>query len=259
MAPVISPFTWSSFGDFWRGTLDAALPPLCIACEGATSSPHGFCGACWRGLSFITPPSCSCCGLPFAYEALAQGEGQAVLCGACIEDRPVFQVAKAPLTYNDAIRPLILSFKHQDRTDLAPAFARLMKTAGEDLLGDVDVLVPVPLHPFRLLARRYNQSALLARNLAKASAKKVLLHVLRRRRHTPSQGRLSRAQRKANVKGAFMVPARLHKVIRRQKVLLVDDVMTTGATLNACAETLLAAGAASVKALVLARVVKAEI
>lgn len=160
--------------------------------------------------------------------------------------------------YDDGIRSLLLSFKHHDRTDVAPTFARLMKQAGDEVLAQADVLVPVPLHVTRLFMRRYNQSALLARALAGMAGKPALLSALQRIRATPSQGHLSKAKRAENVKGAFRVSPRAAALLKNKNVLLIDDVMTTGATANACAQSLLDAYAAQVNVLVFTRVVKAE-
>lgn len=179
-----------------------------------------------------------------------------MLCGACLQEPPHYHSARAALVYDEASRGLILSFKHHDRTDVVPAFARLMAGAGEGVLARADVLVPVPLHPWRLFLRRYNQSALLAQALAKMADKPVLCSALRRIRATPSQGHLSRAQRFKNVQGAFVVPQKARAALAGKTVLLVDDVMTTGATASACAAVLGGAGAAKVDVLTLARAVR---
>jgi ComF family protein len=233
----------------WRAGLDALLPPLCMACHGLTAEAQAFCATCWGKLNFITPPCCAACGLPFDYAVM-----DGALCGACIEARPVFIEARAALSYDDESRAVILPFKSADRTDFTPAFARMMLGAGGALLQKSDVIVPVPLHFSRLFARRYNQAALLALSLAKAVKKPARLSALIRTRRTPSQGVLHRSERQRNVARAFAVPGSQKKHIEGRAVLLIDDVLTTGATANACAKALLSAGAKEVRVLALARV-----
>jgi ComF family protein len=220
-----------------RRAVDAVLPPRCLACGEITAEPGAVCGACWQGLDFISAPMCDCCGLPFAYDA-----GGGALCGECARERPLYGRARSVLVYDDASRSLVLAFKHADRTDAAPAFGRWLARAGGDLVAEADAIVPVPLHRRRLLARRYNQAALLALALGRLSDKSVLVDVLRRTRATPSQGRMGRGQRERNVRGAFAVPDDRRGLIAGKRVLLVDDVLTTGATLSACARALLHGG-----------------
>jgi ComF family protein len=236
-----------------QSALDALLPPLCCACGGLTAKAHAFCASCWGELNFITPPYCACCGVPFEYSI-----DQGALCGACMMEKPLFVEARAPLSYDDESRALILPFKSADRTDYAPAFARLMLQSAAEIIQKSDVIVPVPLHVLRLFARRYNQAAMLALGIGKASNKKVLLQALHRRKRTPSQGTLHRNERKRNVAGAFAVNPAMKKHLQGKAVLLIDDVLTTGATANACAKVLLAAGAKEVRVLALARVKKAD-
>lgn len=237
----------------FKPALDLLLPPLCLSCGGMAGNPHGFCAACWGELHFITPPVCAACGIPFDFEVDANA-----LCGQCMSEKPVFTAARAALSYDDASRAVILPFKNRDRTDYVPAFTRLMHSAGKNLLDASDVIVPVPLHPLRLFTRRYNQAAMLALGLGKLSKKPVRLDALMRLKATKSQGHLHRSQRKANVARAFALHPRARKSMEGQAVLLVDDVLTTGATANACAKTLLDAGAKEVRVLALARVKKAE-
>ena len=246
-----------------RLALDAVLPPQCLSCAELVSEPGSLCAACWARLRFIAAPLCGICGWPFdsdptTGEAAGETSPAGLICGACLREPPAFDRARAVLAYDDASRGLILGFKHADRTHGAPAFARWLARAGGDLLITADVIAPVPLHWSRLLARRYNQAALLALGLAKLSAKQAVPDLLIRRRATPSQGRLSRAERLRNVAGAFAVrPSRL-AAARGRRVLLVDDVLTTGATVSACAKALRRAGAASVDVVTLARVIRPE-
>lgn len=200
----------------------------------------------------MAPPHCACCGLPFEYDL-----GPDALCGACTRARPAFDRARSVMRYNDASKRLILGFKHGDRTEGAPAFGAWLARAGANLIAEADLIAPVPLHRWRLLGRRYNQAALLAHALGQETDLPVVSDLLLRRRFTPSQGRLSVSARQRNVTGAFAVkPARAARLTDR-RVLLVDDVLTTGATVSACARALRRGGAAAVEVLVLARVVRA--
>jgi len=234
-----------------RRLLDALLPPRCLGCGREALEPASLCAACWSGLTFITRPFCRCCGLPFEIEA-----GEEALCGACLRERPAFERARAALVYDEASRRLLLPFKHADRTEIARLFVAWMAGAGGELLGACDLVAPVPPHWRRLLARRYNQAALLSQGLARRGGLQAAPDLLVRRRATESQGRKSRAGRKRNVAGAFAVSPRWRAALQGRRVLLVDDVMTTGATLEACARVLKRAGAAEVSVLLLARVVR---
>jgi len=229
--------------------LDALLPPRCLCCGTAVDRQGGLCPHCWTGLSFIAPPFCACCGLPFEYEAQ---DGN--LCGACLAEPPAFARARAVLVYDDGSRPLVLGFKHGDRIHAAGAYGGWLARAGADLLGDADLLVPVPLHWGRLFRRRYNQAALLAQALSRRTGVAAVPDLLLRQRATPTQGGLDRKGRHRNVKGAFRLRDR--RSVAGKRVVLVDDVLTTGATLAECARVLTRAGAARVDALTLARVVK---
>lgn len=229
--------------------LDALLPPRCLSCGRPVDRQGGLCGACWSALTFIAPPACTCCGLPFEYAV--EGEN---LCGACVAAPPLFARARAVLVYDDASRPLILGFKHGDRTHAAPPFGVWLARAGAELLTDADLLAPVPLHRWRLFMRRYNQAALLAQETGRAAGVAAVPDLLVRRRRTRSQGGLDRQGRHRNVAGAFAL--RRPGAVEGKRVVLVDDVLTTGATLGECARVLLRAGARRVDVLTLARVVK---
>lgn len=234
--------------------LDAILPPRCLACGDLVEAPESLCPACWSAADFLGPPLCACCGLPFE---LADEAGDGTLCGACIRQPPPFRRARAVLRYGGPARDMVLSFKHADRTDLAPAFARWMARSGAELLAEADVVVPVPLHWRRLFRRRYNQSAMLAVQLGRLGGLTVAVDALARRRNTPSQGTRGRLARARNVRAAFAVAAG-GRAVEGRSVLLVDDVMTSGATVGECARVLLRAGAAAVDVLTLARVVLAD-
>ncbi len=234
-----------------RIALDALLPPHCLSCRAVTDEPGTLCAACWRTMQFLAPPFCACCGFPFEYEP-----GGDALCGACSRRSPAFDRARAVLRYDDSSRGLILGFKHADKTHAAPAFGRWMARAGAGLLAEESIIVPVPLHWTRLFHRRYNQAALLALALARVARMPAAPDLLIRRRATPSQGRLGAAARRRNVAGAFVVRPRRRSLIDGKRVLLVDDVLTTGATADACARALKRGGARAVDVLVLGRVVR---
>jgi ComF family protein len=198
-------------------------------------------------VQFIAEPLCDGCGAPFEYEV---GDR----CAACLARPRAFARARAACLYDDASRDLILKFKHADRTDLARLFARWLGRAAADLLAEADAIAPVPMHRTRLLARRYNQAAEIARPLARAHRLAYLPDALVRTRRTESQAGKSGSGRRRNIAGAFAVPASRHARIEGRRILLVDDVLTTGATTEACAKALLAAGARAVDIVVVARV-----
>lgn len=231
--------------------LDLLLPPRCLACGATVSEAGTLCAPCWRGITFLGAPCCACCGLPFEFELAA-----ATLCGACARAHPPFDRARAAMRYDEASRTLILAFKHGDRLHLAPAFGGWLKRAGAELVAQADIAVPVPLHWTRLFARRYNQAALLAHALHAAGGPPVGADWLVRRRRTPSQGKRNAAARERNVRAAFAV--RPGREIRGKRILLIDDVFTTGATVGECARVLVRAGAAAVDVLTLARTVRQE-
>lgn len=231
--------------------LDWVLPPTCAGCGEVLDQADTLCPDCWSTLSFIAGPCCDACGHPFAYEV-----PERTLCGACIQDRPPFSRARAALYYDAGSKGFILGLKHGDKTDVAHLMAKWLRHAGAVLLKDADVIVPIPLHWTRLFQRRYNQSALLARALGRAADKPVDVDVLVRHKKTASQGYLGVKARSRNVAGAFRVPLKRRARIRGKRVVLVDDVYTTGATLRASAKALLRAGAQRVDVVTLARVVK---
>jgi ComF family protein len=233
--------------------LDAVLPPRCLKCGEIVGDAGSLCGKCWQALRFLGPPCCACCGLPFEFDM-----GENSLCAACIADRPLYNRARAALTYDDASRDLILRFKHADRTDGAATFAGWMARAGAELIATADIVTAVPLHRWRLVRRRYNQAAILANAIGRTRGKLVIPDLLVRRQATPSQGHLGPSQRQRNVAGAFALRPGRAQVVAGARILLIDDVLTTGATAEACARTLRSAGAAAVDLLVLARVVRVQ-
>lgn len=233
---------------FGRAAVDVILPPRCLTCRTGVEAQGSLCVTCWSGLNFIAGPGCAACGLPFAHEI-----GPEALCAACIRRRPSFDRARAALVYDDASRGLILGFKHGDRTEAAPALARWLARAGAELVDAADLIAPVPLHRSRLLSRRYNQAALIANVLG---GDRSVPDLLERKRRTPSQGGLNARERRLNVRGAFILRPRYQERVRGKRILLIDDVHTTGATLEACARALKRAGCVAVDTLCVARVVR---
>ncbi len=235
-----------------RFLLDAILPLRCFGCGLVVPAESALCAACWSGLTFLSEPCCAQCGLPFPHD-----QGPKALCGACHSDPPRFDRARAALLYDDASRPLILAFKHGDRTEAALPFARWMQVAGGTLLEEADLILPIPLNRWRLFHRRFNQAALLAQSLSQESGVPVALDLLRRIRATPSQGRRSREARRRNVAGAFAVAPGAAAQIEGRRLLLIDDVMTSGATLDEASKVLRRAKPQKISVLTLARVLRA--
>ncbi|MFN3513232.1 MAG: ComF family protein [Phenylobacterium sp.] len=237
--------------DLARSALDLLFPPQALD-AGPQPLTTGLSAEAWSRIRFIDGPLCDGCGAPFEFDL-----GPGVRCAACEAKPRVFSRARAACLYDENASGLILQLKHADRTDLAPLFARWLSRAAQNLLGEAEALAPVPLHPGRLFARRYNQAAEIARALSRLSGVPYLPDALVRRRATGTQGGKSASGRRRNVAGAFMVPPGRAAQVEGRRILLVDDVMTTGATLEGCSRALLAAGAACVDVAVIARVQEA--
>ena len=253
-----------AFGGLGRAVLDAVLPPLCLGCSEIVGAPGALCTVCWQGFSFISAPQCACCGTPFAEDL-----GADALCVACLTRKPRYHRARAALVYDSGSKQLVLPFKHGDRTDIARACGGWMARAGAELLASADLVAPVPLHWRRLFMRRYNQALLLARIVVRtavaqqtggqqAGGRYLLLapDLLRRRRWTGSQAGLKAKERRSNVREAFDIHPKWRTEVAGKTVLLIDDVLTTGATVEACARALERAGAQRVDVLTLARVIR---
>lgn len=240
-----------------RRLLDVALPPACMACRAAVDEPGCLCAACWSRMDFITAPLCDRLGIPLAYAADVGFDGarRRPLSALALSDPPAYGRARAVAAYGDVARDLIHGLKYADRLDLAAPLGAMMGRAGADVLEGAQALVPVPLHGLRLFRRRFNQSSALAQGVAKVAGVPVRLGLLERSRRTPPQVGLDRAARLRNVAGAFRVPEAARAEVAGRALVLVDDVLTTGATLDACAKALLRAGATRVDVLVFARVV----
>jgi ComF family protein len=229
--------------------LGVALPQVCAACREPVTG-EGLCAACWSKLAFIAPPYCARLGIPFPFDP-----GPGVLSMEAIADPPAYERARAAVRFDDTARMLVHALKYRDRLDLAPILGRWMANAGRELTAEADLIVPVPLHWRRQWARRFNQAALLAEVVGKASGRPVAHGALRRIKATAQQVGLARNERALNVQGAFGVRPDAKIEVAGRRLVLVDDVLTTGATIEACTRALMRAGAASVDVLVFARVV----
>lgn len=233
-----------------RGLLDILMPPVAFD-GGARPLAAGLTDQAWSRVTFLEDPVCDGCGQAFEHGAGTLGHDR---CPACLARPHVFARARAACVYDEHSRDLILAFKHADRLEHAPLFTRWLSRAAAPLVDDADAVAPVPLHWSRLIDRRANQAAEIARPLARMAGRAYLADVLVRTKPTPSQGGKSARGRRLNVKAAFAVPEARAREVRGHRILLVDDVLTTGATADACARVLLDAGARAVDLAVIARV-----
>ena len=234
----------------FRRLLDILLPHACFSCSRQLKEGPGLCASCWSKVDFIGAPLCSCCGRPFEIDP-----GDDLLCAKCIAEPPAFTRARASFVYKADSRGLVTGFKYADRTDLAPAYGRWLERAGEEFLEDADLLIPVPLHPLRLFVRKYNQAGLLAHRLSKETLIPALPDGLLRMRNTRQQVGLSRTKRRRNVLGAFRANAKYAADLEGAHVVLIDDVITSGATVSACARALKSAKPREISVLTLARTI----
>jgi ComF family protein len=226
---------------------DLVVPPACLICRARLSAHHLLCAACWREVHFIRPPLCDVLGIPLPFDT-----GERTVSAAALARPPAYDRARAVAHFSGAMRTLIHQFKYADRHDARTLFGRWLAEAGGELVAGADLLAPVPLALWRLLSRRFNQAAILARELSRLTGLPADPHLLRRARATSSQVGLTHDQRRRNVAGAFRVPRRAR--LEGRRVLLLDDVITTGATAEACARALKRAGAVRVDVLALAMV-----
>lgn len=229
--------------------MDVLLPPLCLLCDEQVNSQGALCSSCFTDITFISDPQCVQCGTPFE---LAMDEG--TRCGDCHAQPPAWRMARSVCRYDDASRKLITRLKYADQTWLARWLGVWLTRAASPLLAQADVIVPVPLHRRRLWWRRYNQAALLAEVLHTQSGVSLSTRLLERVKHTTPQTGLTKQQRARNVRAAFRVRAGKEAEVRGMRIVLVDDVLTTGATLDACARALLKSGAATVDVVTVGRV-----
>jgi ComF family protein len=228
---------------------DVVVPPCCLVCRTRVSAHHLLCAGCWRQVDFIKPPLCDVLGIPLPFST-----GERMVSAAAVARPPAWDRARAVAHYGGAMRTLVHQLKYADRHDARALLGRWLAEAGRELVPGLDVIVPVPLSRLRLIVRKFNQAAVLAGELARQTGVPMDPLLLARIRRTRSQVGMTREQRRRNVAGAFRVPARRRPRLAGRNVLLVDDVLTTGATADACARTLRRAGAARVDVLTLALV-----
>ncbi len=231
-----------------RGVVDFVFPPICLACRAPVAEPHALCPTCWGGLQFIERPYCERLGIPFGFDL-----GPGALSAEAIAHPPVFDRARAAVIFGGTARTLIHGLKYRDREELSDFIGRMMARSGREVLDGADLLVPIPLHRWRLMQRKFNQSALLAKSVSRLSGVPVDLFALERVRATPPQVGLSGRERQENMRGAFQVPSARKIVVAGRRIVLVDDAFTTGATISAATRALKRAGAAHIDVLTFAR------
>ena len=236
---------WRAFG--WVG--DLIVPPVCSSCRTALSDHHAICAICWRDVAFIGAPLCERMGLPLPFDT-----GGPSVSAAALADPPDYDRARAAAHFGGTARKMVHGFKYSDRQEVRVLLGRWLLTAGRDLLGDAHLIIPVPMSRRRLFWRTFNQAAILAHEVGRTSGLPVSVAALRRRRATRPQVGLTRTQRQENMEGAFAISKSQRGLIAGQNILLIDDVITTGATINACARVLKRAGAARVDVLAVAMV-----
>lgn len=234
----------------WRVVMNLMFPPRCPSCHGYVESEGNFCGECFAKLRLIEDPCCMACGAPFSFPTEADTR-----CPTCLVTPPNYDRARAALVYDATSAPLISALKFNDQWANLERYVAQMLRAGAPLMEGVDLLVPVPLHWRRLMTRKFNQSALLAFGLSERTGTPCMPNLLQRVRYTKPQMRMKREERLKNVKRAFAVRPGKEEMLRNKIVLLIDDVVTTGATVNACAAALKQAGAKEVRVLALAKTV----
>lgn len=237
----------------FQSALRLIYPPRCVSCGEMVERDFALCASCWGQMDFIAGLVCDCCGTPLP----GQDTGAPEYCDACLARPRPWARGRAAVLYRDKARKMVLAFKHGDRTDLARPASSWMLRAGRAILLPGMVVAPVPLHRWRLVSRRFNQSALLSQGVAEGAGVAHWPDLLHRTRKTRVQDGMGTDERYANLDGAIAVHPRYRERLRDRTVLLVDDVMTSGATLSAASEACLAAGADEVRVLVLARVAKA--
>lgn len=239
-----------------QSLVDLILPPRCIVSGEIVDSQGMLSPEAWGDLNFIADPQCHRCGFPFDFDSGEIKEGN--ICLGCSKTPPRYDKARSALVYDDASRDVILGFKHGDQTASVPSFVPWMMRAADKIMDQTDYIIPVPLHRWRLMRRRFNQAGLMAQYLSKAAHVPTLLDGLVRKRATQTQGHLNSSERKKNVKNAFSVHPKQVTALKGKSVLLIDDVYTTGATIDECTKILLKVGVSSVNVLTLARVVKPQ-
>lgn len=236
---------------FWRGLIDFVAPPKCLVCRDGVLEPASLCLACWANLKHIDAPCCNVLGTPFAYD-----QGESAVSPAALAEPPNWDRARAAVAYDEASRRIVHGLKYRDMMEAGLLMARLMARAGQPLIEEADVIIPVPLHRFRLWNRRFNQAAFLSQQISRQFGKAYRSDVLLRTKASRSQVGLSFDERRKNVAKVFHVAPEGFGHLAGRRVLLVDDVLTTGATAGSCAAVLKKAGAAHVDVLTFALVLE---
>ncbi len=231
--------------------INIIYPPRCLRCHIIISQIGALCPDCWQSITFNTPPHCALCSQPFPYDA-----GENALCATCIATPPAYARIHTVFHYNDNSKALIHTLKYSDGTYTIPTFAAWMQRAGDASLRQADLITAVPLHKRRLLTRYFNQAALLAKEIGRLCQLPVYPELMLRTRHTPPQAGLSSRERIRNVRGVFKLHPRYATLVKDKHIIVVDDVMTTGATISACTQILRKAGATKVTILTLAKTMK---
>lgn len=237
---------------FIKSIIDFIFPPQCYVCKKILEGEDGLCFECLSKINFISKPMCEVCGFPFEFKL--SNKNNHLICPRCIKQPPRFARCVSAVRYDEVSKKIILPFKHGDKTNFAKFMAKVMCLTGKNLINDADVIIPIPIHFTRMLKRKYNQASLLSKLIGKQMKKEVLYSTLLRKIATKSQGHLSTKERKSNVSGAFCV--KYPEKIKGKKVLLIDDVFTSGATVNECTKVLKKNGAKQVYVLTFARVIK---
>ena len=243
---------------------DAIIPPVCLACSKPVSGHDSLCAQCWRGIAFIRPPLCDRLGWPMPFGGAIGASGGPLISAAAAASPPDYNRARAVAVFNaetengerSVLRDLVHGLKYADRMEASGLFGRWLVEAGRELFPGTGLIVPVPLTRWRLMRRQFNQAALLAKEVSSATGIPADALLLLKTKTTPTQVGLTREQRRLNVRGAFAVPKHRRPAVEGRNVLLIDDVITTGATVEACARALTAAGAARVDVLALGLVTK---
>ncbi len=239
----------SAIGRALAACADLIVPPCCLVCRTPLGAHHLLCPSCWKDVNFIRPPLCDVLGIPLPFDT-----GERTVSAGAVARPPAYDRARAVGHYSGSMRTLVHQLKYADRHDARTLFGRWLMEAGRDLLPIADVIVPVPLSRLRLIMRHFNQAAVLAGELSRQAGVPMDPLILKRTRFTKSQVGMTRDQRRRNIAGAFAVPRKWRARLEGRNVLLIDDVVTTGATAGACARTLKRAGAARVDVLALALV-----
>ena len=235
----------------WRSLIDFLVPPKCLVCREAVLEPASLCLSCWANLKHIDAPYCNMLGTPFAYD-----QGVGAVSSAALAEPPNWDRARAAVAYDEASRAIVHALKYRDTMEAGLLMARLMARAGRQVIQEADLIIPVPLHRFRLWSRRFNQAAFLSQHISQAYAKPNRTDVLVRSKASRSQVGLSFDERRKNVAKAFQVTTGGAGQIAGRRILLIDDVLTTGATAGSCAAVLKKAGAANVDVLTFALVLE---